>query len=318
MPTIDLSTPPPPAPGLLEALPRRVTLTLPELRLVSELAGGAPLPFDPVAPGSGHHPDRLDGRLGESRSTSEDAAYAAALDSLRDPALTLERRGLLGRPLVDGAAGGATGEGLVGAVGLLATPETAVDIDVTAAGVRARSWHRHAGDAVATLSTVDGVVFELAWFPSSQWPSELGRVGVLPEDLEVHASAVPGRVEIPFELADAAAEAVRSGRGDLLPVLAAQHSGAVTGLDGPLGDAEVAGVLAALSRETQGRLRALVAGVSGRETTVVGVVSWTLLADGWHALRPRSCGSAQVVDVDAVEPSDLATALAPVLAEVAR
>ena len=310
MPTIDLSTPPPPPPGLLEALPRRVTLTLPELRLVAEHAGGAPLPFDPVAPAGGH---ALDVRLGESRSTSEDAAYAAALDSLHDPATTLARRGLVG----DGAEG-AAGEGLLGAVGLLATPRTAVDIDVTAAGVHARSWHRLAGEAVATLSTVDGVVFELAWFPPSQWPTELGRVAVLPEDLMVRASAVPGHVEIPFELADAAAEAVGSGRGDLVPVLAAHHSGAVRGIDGPLGDAEVGLVLGALSHETQGRLRALVARVAGQETTAVGVVSWTLLADGWHALRPRSRGAEQVVEVSAVEPSDLATELAPVLAEVAR
>jgi len=316
VPTIDLSTPPPPPPGLLEALPRRVSLTLPELRLVAEHAGGAPLPFDLVAPGGGH---ALDVRLGESRATSEDAAYAAALDSLRDPATTLARRGLLGDGS-EGAVGaeGAAGQGLLGAVGLLATPETAVDIDVTASGIRARSWHRLSGDAVATLSTVDGVVFELAWFPSTQWPTELGRVAVLPEDLGVRASAVPGHVEIPFELADAAAEAVSSGRSDLVPVLAAHHSGAVRGIDGPLGDAEVGSVLGALSHETQGRLRALVARVAGQETTAVGVVSWTLLADGWHALRPRSRGAEQVVEVSAVEPSDLATELAPVLAEVAR
>ena len=46
MPTIDLSTPPPPPATLLDGLPRRVTLTLPELRLVAERAGGAPLPFE--------------------------------------------------------------------------------------------------------------------------------------------------------------------------------------------------------------------------------------------------------------------------------
>ena len=75
MPTIDLSTPPPPPTGLLEALPRRVTLTLAELRLVAERAGNAPLPFDLAAP-SGTNP--LDSRLGEGRTSAEDAAYAAA------------------------------------------------------------------------------------------------------------------------------------------------------------------------------------------------------------------------------------------------
>ena len=75
---------------------------------------------------------------------------------------------------------------------------------VTAAGIRAKSWHRHNGEAVATLSTVDGIVFELAWFPASQWAAELGRAAVLPADLDVRASDVPAHVEIPFELADAA------------------------------------------------------------------------------------------------------------------
>ena len=307
MPTIDLSTPPPPPNGLLEALPRRVTLTLPELRLVAERAGGAPLPFELVAP-SGSSP--LDSRLGESRTSAEDAAYARALDSLHDPDATLTRRGLLDE---DGPAGG-----MAGAVGLLATPTTALDIDVTAAGIRAKSWHRHAGDAVATLSTVDGVVFELAWFPASQWASELGRAAVLPADLDVRSSAVPAHVEIPFELADTATEAIRSGRADLLPVLAARHTGSVLDDRGPLDDATVSTLLAALSDEAQGRLRVLVANVAEGEPTVVGVVSWTLLADGWHALRPRHLGDVHRVVVSAVEPSDLAPELAPVLAEVTR
>ena len=67
MPTIDLSTPPPPPTGLLEALPRRVALTLAELRLVAQRAGGAPLPFDLSEPGRAHS---LEGRLGESRTSA--------------------------------------------------------------------------------------------------------------------------------------------------------------------------------------------------------------------------------------------------------
>ena len=307
MPTIDLSAPPPPPSGLLETLPRRVTLTLAELRLVAERAGNAPLPFELVAPAG---TDPLDSRLGESRTSAEDAAYAAVVDSLHEPEVTLTRRGLLGED--------ATADGLAGAVGLLATPTTALDIDVTADGIRAKSWHRHAGDAVATLSTVDGVVFELAWFPATQWASELGRAALLPTDLEVHASAVPGHVEIPFELADAATEAIHSGRSDLLPVLAARHTGTVLDDRGPLDDAAVTALLHALSHEAQGRLRVLVANVAEGEPTVVGVVSWTLLADGWHALRPRHLGDVHRVVVSAVEPSDLAPELAPVLAEVTR
>lgn len=306
MATIDLSTPPPPPTGLLEALPRRVTLTLPELRLVAERAGGAPLPFDLAGPAV---ESPLAGRLGESPASAEDTAYAAAVASLHDPEATLTRRGLL-------AEDGLTTREPAGAIGLLATPTTALDIDVTAAGIRAKSWHRHSGDAVATLSTVDGIVFELAWFPASQWAAELGRAAVLPADLEISASDVPRHVEMPFELADAATEAVRSGRDDLVPVLAERHHGAVLDDRGALGEQEVTTLLGALTRESQGRLRVLVANVAEGEPTVIGVVSWTLLADGWHALRPRQVGDVHRVVVRAVEPSDLAAELAPVLAEV--
>ncbi len=48
----------------------------------------------------------------------------------------------------------------------------------------------------------------------------------------------------------------------------------------------------------------------------MGVVSWTLLADGWHALRPREVDGRQRVQVAAITPADLAAELAPVLAEV--
>ena len=46
MVTIDLTTPPAPPATFLDGMARRLALTLPELRLVADLAGGAPLPFD--------------------------------------------------------------------------------------------------------------------------------------------------------------------------------------------------------------------------------------------------------------------------------
>jgi hypothetical protein len=306
VPTIDLSTPPPAPVSLLDGLPRRVTLTLPELRLVAERAGGAPLPFEThdARPASA-----LEGRLGTSRATAEDDAYAAALASLHDPEESLARRGLLGDVGDD--------TGLVGAVGLLATPQTALDLDVTAAGVRARAWHRRSGDAVATLATVDGIVFELAWFHTSAWADELARVAVLPEDCLLAESAVPAYVDLPYELADAASEAARSGRGDLVPVLAGQSDPVLDIAGEPLTETAAATVLAALATEARGRLRALAADLGGGGTSVVGVVSWTLLADGWHALRPREVDGWQRVQVAAISPTDLAAELAPVLAEVA-
>ncbi len=140
MVTIDLGTPPAPAASMLDGLPRRLPLTLPELRLVAEEAGGAPLPFEPAAPTTTH---RLEDRLGQTRGTAEEAAYAAALDALHDPAAQLERRHLL----VDGKLD----PGLAGAVGLLATPDLAVDLDVVVEGVQVKAWHRQSDVGVATL-----------------------------------------------------------------------------------------------------------------------------------------------------------------------
>lgn len=306
MTTIDLSAPQPKPEGLLDALPRRAALTLPELRLVAERAGGAPLPFDLVIPGGS---PALEDRLGESRGTTEDHAYETVLGSLHDAETSLTRRGLIVDDTVD--------DGLLGAVGLLATPSVAVDIDVVAEHVQAKSWHRQAGDAVATLSTTDGIVFELAWFPTAAWSAELARVAVIPEDIAPRESLVPDLVDLPYELADAAGEAVRGSRPDLLQVLAAQHSGQVTDAAGEAySEAEAGQALGAMTTETQGRLRVMVADVSTEPTTVVGVLSWVLLADGWHALRPHHVEGALRVEVRRVVAADLAPELAPVLAEV--
>lgn len=307
MATVDLTTPPPPPTGLLDALPRRLSLTLPELRLAAERAGGAPLPFvlaEPTEPGGG-----LEDRLGMSRGSAQDHAYAAALTSLHEPAETLRRRGLLIDDTLD--------EGLAGALGLLATPTVAVDLDVVIDGIRARAWHREADGAVATLATVDGVVFELAWFAASSWAAELGRAAVLPSDQVVRGTSLPDAIDVPFELLDAAGEAVRSGRSDLLPVLASRLSGSSVDADGvPLGDVALTSVLSALVIDARGRLRALGADVSGEETRLVGVVSWVLLADGWHALRPHREGDDHRVEVRRVTADDLAGDLAFVLAGV--
>ena len=253
----------------------------------------------------------LEDRLGQSRASAEDEAYAAALATLHDPVETLTRRGLLDGETLD--------EGLAGALGLLATPTVAVDLDVVVERVRARAWHREADGAVATLATVDGIVFELAWFPATAWAAELARAAVLPSDQSLRGTTVPDVIDVPFELLDAAAEAVRSGRGDLVPVLAARHSGAAVDADGRTGRRRRRRLgLLRPCRETRGRLRALVAHVGDSAPSVVGVVSWLLLSDGWHALETQSGGGSDtpLVRVRAVEASDLAGALAPVIAEV--
>lgn len=311
MATIDLGPPRPTPHDLLDGLPRRVALTLPELRFVAERANGAPLPFDVREPGASE--GDLDDRLGRSRGVGDHTAYAEALGRLHDPATSLSRRGLL----VGGPDDCAVDEGIVGAVGLLATPAVAVDLDVAAGPVQGKAWHRQSGGAVAALSTQDGLVFELAWFPTWAWSAELARVAVVPEDLPLADSAVPDRLDLPHELADAAIEAARTHRTDLVPVLVGQRQGAVTDGSGrELTDAEATGALTALATEARGRLRALVADVSGDETTTVGVLAWTLVADGWRALRGHRDEDGLRLEVARVIPDDLAAELAPVLAEV--
>ncbi len=308
MATIDLSTPITAPLGLLDGLARRVTLTLPELLLVAEAAGGAPLPFE-LTPPTAATTSALDDRLGGSRASLDDAAYAAALAAFHDPADSLARRGLSTRGVID--------SGLAGAVGLLATPRLALDVDVAAGATQAKAWHRQGGEAVASLGTVDGLVFELAWFPAALWADELARAAVLPEDLALGPSAVPARMCLPAPLAEAAADAVRAGRADLVAVLVDQHPEAMHGPDGAaLSAADSIGALTALSQETRGRLRVLAtdAGSAGRGP--VGVVAWVLVADGWRALRPRQDEHSDVLEVVEVGPGDLAAELAPVLAEV--
>lgn len=308
MVTIDLTTPPPPPTSFLDGMARRLALTLPELRLVAALAGDAPLPFDVLPDADGaSSAGSLSGRLGQGRGAVEDTAYTDALGTLHDPDDTLRRRGLLTDEGAD--------PGVVGAVGLLATPRLALDIDVAAGATQVKAWHRQAGNAVASLSTCDGIVFELAWFPVEQWTVELARVTAPPEDLPIGASQVPARLDVPYALADAVGEALRSGRSDLVPVLVGQSGGRVLADGDELGDAEATAAVSAVHAESRGRLRILAAEVSDRATTSVGVVSWVLLKDGWHSLTPRHDDGARVA-VARVDPDDLATELAPVLAQV--
>ncbi len=308
MVTIDLTTPPVPPASFLDGMARRLALTLPELRLVADLAGGAPLPFDlQPAEGGTDGSGALSGRLGASRGSSEDSAYTDALGTLHDPEQTLRRRGLV---TDDGAD-----PGLVGAVGLLATPRLALDLDVAAGATQVKAWHRQSGGAVASLSTCDGIVFELAWFPVDQWTVELGRVTTVPEDLPLTSSRVPVLLDVPYALADSVGEAIRSGRSDLVPILVAQAEGEVRGDGEPIGEAAATAALSAVHSESRGRLRILAAEVAEGATSSVGVVSWVLLNDGWHSLTPRHDDGARV-SVARVEPDDLPTELAPVLAQV--
>ena len=306
MVTIDLTTPPAPAASFLDGLPRRLAVTLPELRLLAELAGDAPLPFDVHESANGT--TGLSGRLGQSRDSAEDSAYAEVLASLHEADGTLRRRGLVTDDGPDA--------GVLGAVGLLATPSLALDVDVAADGTQVKAWHRHSDGAVASLSTCDGIVFELAWFPVDRWTAELARITAVPADLSLAASAVPQLLDLPYFLVDSIGEALRAGRTDLVPVLVSQAGGAVLADGDHLGAAEAATAACALHTESRGRLRILAAEVSAQTTTAVGVVSWVMLRDGWHSITPCHDDDGARVAVSRVDPDDLAAELAPVLAQV--
>jgi hypothetical protein len=172
-------------------------------------------------------------------------------------------------------------------------------------GVQVKSWQRQSDLGVATLATADGIVFEIAWLPTDRWADELGRVATCPATAdERQRGAGVGRPAL---------RAARRGRRGpaqwswrLVPVLADHHSGAVVKSGRPVADADVAGLLQTLSRETRGRLRALAAHVGDSAPSVVGVVSWLLLSDGWHALETQSGGGSDTPSSGCV-PSRRAT-----------
>lgn len=275
-------------------VPRRVGLTLPELTFACATIG-APLPFEPLE----QREDGLQARLGQTRSTVEDDALARALEGCGDGGASLRRRSLI-------SDDGNLEPGIAGALGLLATPDVVVDIDVVVDGVRAHAWHRQQGGAAASVATVDGLVFELSWYPAKAWPAELGRVATLPSDTERRTSRVPDHLQVPYSVADSVLEAIRTGRTDLVPTLTSD-------------DTTLADALKALAEETHGRLRAVVAGTGDPSAAAIGVVAWTLVADGWRALRTTTGPDGGLdLALTSVEPSELAADLAPVLAEVAR
>lgn len=308
MPTIDLGRVaepqlPPSTLGPIDAAPRRIGLTLTELQEAARLVGDAPLPFEVAEPAAAA--DSMQSRLGQSPATTDDQAYRSVIDGLHDAGESLARRGLVVDHVLDA--------GVAGAIGLLAAPRIAFDVDLRMGRVQARVWQRQDGPAVASLATVDGIVFELAWFSTDAWAGELARIAAPSEEVTLADSQVPSYVDLPFELAEAAAEAARVGRPDLVPVLVARHPDAVRGPDGPLSADVAARLLLALAGEAQGRLRGMAANVSGAEVDSVGVVSWTLLADGWRALRPHHEEGVLRLEVRAVEPADLAGVVAPVI-----
>ena len=299
MVTIDLTTPPAPPASFLDGMARRLALTLPELRLVADLAGGAPLPFDlQPTEGATAGAGSLSGRLGASRGSTEDSAYTDALGTLHDPDDTLRRRGpghrrgrrprppRRGRPAGHAPAGARPrrrgrrhpGEGL-------APP-------VRRRGREPVHLRRHRlRDRVVPGRPVD----------RRAGPRHRGPRGPAADRLRT----CPALLDVPYALADAVGEAIRSGRSDLVPVLMSQAEG-----DGPRrrrGPRRGRGQRGRCPPSTP-RAAAGCASSPPRSPRArrprSGVVSWVLLDDGWHSLTPRHDDGARV-SVARVEPDDL-------------
>ncbi len=127
----------------------------------------------------------------------------------------------------------------------------------------------------------------------------------VPEDVVLRTSVVPDHADLPYELLDAAVEAARTGRSDLLSVLVA--------------DLSVINVLTAprprSRRDGSGRWSP-----TSRATTPP---SWASCRGCCSPTAGEPCGhdapdGVDRVVVDRVEPGDLARELVPVLAEVSR
>ena len=313
MVTIDLTTPPPPPTSFLDGMARRLALTLPELRLVAELAGDAPLPFDlPSGADEAVDAGSLSGRLGKSRGSVEDSAYADALAHAPRP-------GGHPAPTRPGHRRRAPTPGSSGPSGLLATPRLALDIDVAAGATQVKAWHRQAGGAVASLSTCDGIVFELAWFPVDQWTTELARVTAASprtsRSAPIARARPPRRPLRPRRRGrrGAALRPLRPRAGAGRPV---RRRGGARRRSRSSATPRPPTPCRAVHTEGRGRMRILAAEVSDgprrRSASCRGCCSPTAGTPS----TPRHDDDGARVAVARVDPDDLATELAPVLAQV--
>ena len=309
LPTVDLATPPPAPAGTLQGLPRRVALTLPELRLLAEKAGGAPLPFD-VAESGAHRrqpardpPRPVPGRRPTRRPTPPRSS------TLHDPTESLTRRGLLDGDRADA--------GVVGALGLLATPAIALDLDVAAGPVRGRAWHRQRGSAVAV--------------PVHRRRHRL-RAGVVRERPLARRAGPDGRrarghrarrLHRPRARRPPLRAARRGRRGAALrPLRPARRPSSPTTPAPPSTPTASPSTTPPRPRSSPRSSARPAAGCApwsptSRPAAVSSACSrGCCSSDGWRVLRPHHEEDAHRVEVRRVEPADLASVLGPVLAEV--
>ena len=306
-------------------VPRRVRLGLAELLLLARLSETRlPFPVEPVTPSG------LTQRLGEAPGGRGEQRMARELARVEEtgagsPADRLRSLGLLSG---DDPASAVVKPEVVTAMRVLGAPEQTVWIDLTRSvpfEVQLHAWQHARAEGLTTLATLDALHYELTWVAPAGWRAELARAATV--TLDPPEESFPDQVLIGHELLVAGLEAVRAGRTEVLAELCRLESDTVR-VDGqPVASAEVASLLQRLDSETRGRLRASVGllpaagGDAGREALQAppdqrGLVSWVLLSDGWRALLPLTDSAEHLVAVRRVEPDDLASAVADLLAEL--
>jgi hypothetical protein len=226
------------------------------------------------------------------------AAAPAAVGARDDAVASLIRRQVL-RP-TDGASAAEPVPAVAGNLHVLRRPVLSVRLDITGRAGARRGWFAVGSGFVASVLTLPGGGLELSLAPGARLGAELARA--VPD-----ATAVTGPG---FPEGATGREPVRSGRLPLglLDDVAAPRDG------GSQPSPDESALAEELLRRTAGSLTCLVLGRAG-STIGAGQVAWLATDGGWSGLRPVVDGSPRrPVDVLPVQPADLGTWVAPVVA----
>jgi hypothetical protein len=308
VPLVDLTAPAPAA----DTRPRRLPVTLAELDALAELLEHLPLPVRAAAPVGGRLQDRMEGGARVPDATEP----ADVRNSLRDKGLTVGSTD--DQPDDVPPAVRASLAALA-----LGTPriELRAVVDRGGTPVPLTAWFGVLGPVATGLGTVDGRTFELSFFGVEHLRAELVRALPAPVGGEPAPRLPAGGLRLPWEALTAATEAGERGRGELVQRLAQRVAAERPDLG--LGAADVVRALGEVRAALRGRLRATVTGgrppaegTGAAETPGVGVLSWLLLGDRWHALAPvREPGRRDVL-LRPVAAEDLPAQVAELVAEV--
>lgn len=196
---------------------------------------------------------------------------------------------------------------------LLVTVDLVAHRDGRTAHVRAQ--HGIRGDRITAVSVPRAGLAEVSHLSLPDWPAELARTVTLPFAAADADPPAPGLV-LPWELLIGTGAALSRHRPDVYDVLVARALGACRA-EGR--DLDLAGCHEQLRRlhAAAGRMRAT--GACRRaHARRLGLASWLLLGEGWHALVPVTQGARAMVRVEPRQPDDLAAEAIAWLAAVRR